>query len=240
MKEYTVKVIEFIQRTPTAATLRMEKPEDFTFKPGHWGYFTVEGDCGKVSRSLSFSSSPTEPHLEFTKRISDSDFCKNVEQLQKGNEVSFRGPMGNLVYEGGLDKVTFIAGGIGITPIRSILKYAVDKGIEGEKFLLYGNLNVVETAFADEIEQWEREDPGLKVIHVLNDPPQGWGGFTGFIDSRVIEASVPNLPDQTFYVSGPPPMVKAVAMCLDELGVHGDRVLKEELTGYEGMVWGVP
>ncbi len=236
MDEYTVKVIELIQRTPTAATLRMKKPEDFTFKPGQWGYFTVEGDCGKVSRSLSFSSSPTEPHLEFTKRNSDSDFCKNVEQLQKDDEVSYRGPMGNLVYEGSLDKVTFIAGGIGITPIRSILKHAVDKGIEGEKFLLYGNLNLEETAFADEIQQWEKNDPGLMVTHVLKDPPEGWDGFTGFIDSHIIEASVPDLPGQTFYVSGPPPMVNAVTTCLDELGIHRDRVYKEELEGYEGMV----
>jgi len=236
MNEYTVKVIELIQRTPSAATLRMDKPEGFTFKPGQWGYFTIEGDCGKVSRTLSFSSSPTEPHLEFTKRTSDSDFCKNVKQLQKGNEVSFQGPMGNLIYEGSLDKVTFLAGGIGITPIRSILKNAVDKDLAGEKFLVYGNLNVKETAFAEEIKQWEKEDPGLKVFHVLTEPPQGWDGFAGFIDSRIIEASVPDLPDQTFYVSGPPPMVKAVAMCLDELGVHRDRVLKEELTGYEGMV----
>lgn len=236
MNEYTIKVIERIQRTPTAATLRMEKPDGFTFKSGQWGYFTVEGDCGKVSRSLSFSSSPTEPYLEFTKRISNSDFCQTIVQLQKGGEVSFKGPMGNLVYEGGLDQVTFLAGGIGITPIRSIMKHAVDKRIAGEKFLLYGNLNVEEIAFAEEIKRWEKEDPDLKVIHILKDPPKGWGGFTGFINSSIIEASVPDLPGQTFYVSGPPPMVKAVAMCLDELGIHRDRVFEEELEGYEGMV----
>lgn len=236
MKEYTVKVIELIQRTPSSLTLRMDKPEGFTFKPGQWGYFTVDGESGKVSRSLSFSSSPTEPHLEFTKRISESDFCKNLEQLQNGDEVSFQGPMGNLIYEGGLDKVTFVAGGIGITPIRSILKNAVDKEIAGEKYLIYGNLNFEETAFADEIEDWERKDPNLTVIHVLQEPPEGWDGFTGFINSQVIEASVPELPDQTFYVSGPPPMVKAVATCLDELGIHRDKVFKEELEGYEGMV----
>jgi ferredoxin-NADP reductase len=236
MKEYTVKVIEIIHPTLSSTTLRINKPDGFTFKPGQWGYFTVEGDCGKVSRSLSFSSSPTEPYLEFTKRISNSDFCQTIVQLQKGGEVSFRGPMGSLVYEGGLDKVAFLAGGIGITPIRSILKHAVDKGIIGEKFLVYGNLSVEETAFAEEIKRWEKDDPGLKVTHVLHHPPEDWDGFTGFINSRVIEASVPDLPSQTFYVSGPPPMVKAVAMCLDELGIDRDRVFKEELEGYEGMV----
>ena len=235
MRDYTVKVIELIQRTPSAATLRMEKPEGFTFKPGQWGYFTVQGEKGEISRSLSFSSSPTEPYLEFTKRISESDFCQTVEKFQGGEEVTFSGPMGNLFYEGSLEKVTFIAGGIGITPIRSILKHAVDKGIGGEKFLLYGNLSVTETAFADEVKLWEEEDPGLKVIHVLKDPPEGWSGFSGFIDSHVIETSVPDLPGQTFYVSGPPPMVNAITACLDELGVDRGKVVKEELKGYETM-----
>jgi ferredoxin-NADP reductase len=236
MREYTVKVIELIQRTPSAATLRMEKPEGFTFKPGQWGYFTVQGKGGEISRSLSFSSSPTEPYLEFTKRISESDFCQIVEKLQNGDELSFRGPMGNLAYEGSLDKVTFIAGGIGITPIRSILQYLVDKGVPGQKHLIYGNHNVEDTAFADEIRQWEKADPELKVVHILQDPPEGWGGFSGFIDRTVIEKSVPDLPEQIFYVSGPPPMVRAVTACLDELGIDPGKVVKEELKGYEGMV----
>jgi ferredoxin-NADP reductase len=236
MQEHSVKVIELIQRTPSAATLRMEKPESFTFKPGQWGYFTVQGEAGGISRTLSFSSSPTEPYLEFTKRISESDFCRVVEKFSGGEDVTFSGPMGNLVYEGSLDKVTFIAGGIGITPIRSILQYLVDKGVPGQKHLIYGNHNVEDTAFADEIRLWEKADPELKVVHILQDPPEGWGGFSGFIDRTVIEKSVPDLPEQIFYVSGPPPMVRAVTACLDELGIDPGKVVKEELKGYEGMV----
>ena len=236
MNDYTAKVIEIIQATPSSVTVRMEKPKDFDFKPGQWGYFTILGKTGSVSRSLSFSSSPTEPYLEFTKRISESDFCKELENIREGDKVPFQGPMGSLVYEGGLEKVTFLAGGIGITPIRSILKNTVDRKIPGEKYLIYGNLNIEEAAFSEEIRQWEDTDPGLKVIHVLLDPHEGWNGFSGFIDSSIIEASVPDLPGQTFYVSGPPPMVEAVTAHLDDLGIHRDRVYKEELEGYEGMV----
>jgi len=236
MNKYTVKVIETLQTTPSSVTLRMEKPEDFDFKPGQWGYFTISAAKGSVSRALSFSSSPTEPHLEFTKRMSGSDFCMSLEKIQAGDRISFSGPMGNLVYEGGLAKVTFLAGGIGITPIRSILKNAVDRKIPGKKYLIYGNLNIEEAAFSDEIRQWEEADHGLKVIHVLLDPHESWDGFSGFIDSTIIEASVPDLPGQTFYVSGPPPMVKAVSAHLSDLGVHRDRVYREELEGYEGMV----
>jgi ferredoxin-NADP reductase len=236
MNKYTVRVIQLFQTTPSSVTLRMEKPEDFDFKPGQWGYFTIQAETGSVSRALSFSSSPTEPHLEFTKRMSGSDFCESLEEIRTGDRLSFTGPMGNLVYEGGLPKVTFLAGGIGITPIRSILKNAIDRKITGEKYLIYGNLNIEEAAFSEEIRQWEEADHGLKVIHVLLDPHEGWDGFSGFIDSAIIEASVPDLPRQTFYVSGPPPMVKAVTSHLDDLGIHRDRVYMEELEGYEGMV----
>jgi ferredoxin-NADP reductase len=236
MQEYTVKVIELIKQTPSATTIRMEKPEGFTFEPGQWGYFTLQDGQSAFSHPLSFSSSPTEPYLEFTKRISGSDFSKIVESFQGGEKITFSGPMGNLVYKGGLDKVTFIAGGIGITPIRSILKHAVDKGVTGEKFFLYGNHNVEDTAFADEIRQWEKADPGLKVVHVLIEPPADWTGYTGFINSTVIAESVPELDQQHFFISGPPPMVGAVTRCLDELGIDPGKVVKEELKGYETMV----
>jgi ferredoxin-NADP reductase len=236
MKEYTVKIVSLTKITPSAATLRMTKPEGFAYKPGQWGYFTVLKDGEKVSRSLTFSSSPTEPYLEFTKRLSDSLFCSTVEELKAGDTVSFKGPMGNLVYEGGLDKVTFLAGGIGITPVRSILKNAADKKIPGEKVLIYGNLNLEEIAFAGEIETWERDNPGLKVVHVLEKPPADWTGFTGFITADVIREAVTDLDAQAFFVSGPPAMVQAVTGALARLGIPDEKVIQEELTGYEGMV----
>jgi ferredoxin-NADP reductase len=236
MQEYKVRVIETIHTTPTSITLRMEKPEGFDFKPGQWGYFTIQVEPEKLSHPLSFSSSPTEPHLEFTKRMSGSDFCRRLERMKAGDSISFSGPMGNLVYDGGLAKVTFLAGGIGITPVRSILKNAVDKKIPGEKNLIYGNLNIEEAAFSEEIRQWEEADHGLKVTHVLLDPHEGWNGFSGFIDRTVIEASVPDLHGQVYYISGPPPMVKAVSVHLDDLGIHEQRILTEELEGYEEMV----
>ena len=236
MREYTVKVIELIKQTPSATTLRMEKPEGFTFQPGQWGLFTVPGREGTVSRSLSFSSSPTEPYLEFTKRISGSDFCQIIENLQGGEEITFKGPMGNLVYEGGLEKVTFLAGGIGITPIRSIMQYLVDKSISGEKYLVYGNHCPEEIAFSNDVQSWQEADPELEVIHVLEKPPEGWTGASGFINSSIIAETVPDLNEQHFFVSGPPPMVRAVTTCLDELGVDPGKVMKEELKGYETMV----
>lgn len=236
MNEFILEVIETIQRTPMSTSVRMDKPVGFLYSPGQWAQFTLEMGGGEESKPLSLSSSPTEPFLEFTKRISDSPFSQAISGLKPGDRILLKGPAGNLVYTGGMEKVTFIAGGIGITPIRSILKYLMDNRVEGTKLFLYGNLSVEETAYRDEIRQWEAQDPGLKVIYVLEKPPEGWDGPTGFINSRIIEESVPDLAEQTIYISGPPLMVNAVSGALDELEIPMEHRILEKLEGYEGMV----
>ena len=236
MNEYPLEVTGIIKRTPMSTSVRMAKPEGFSYQPGQWAQFTLDAGGGKESKPLSPSSSPTESYLEFTKRISGSAFSQAISRLQPGDQVKLKGPVGNLVYTGGLDPVTFIAGGIGITPIRSILKYLADNRVGGKKIFIYGNLSVEETAFREEIESWEAQDPELTVIHVLEKPSEGWTGYTGFINSRIIEESVPDLHKQTFYVSGPPPMVNAINKAMDDLNISPERRVTEKLEGYESMV----
>jgi ferredoxin-NADP reductase len=236
MNEYTLEVMDTIKRTPMSTSVRIAKPEGFDYLPGQWAQFTLAVGGGKESKPLSLSSSPTESFLEFTKRISGSDFSGAVNNLRPGDTVRLKGPAGNLVYTGGLEFVTFIAGGIGITPIRSILKYMADKEVKGRKIFLYGNLSVEETAYREEIEIWEAQDPEMTVVHVLEQPPDGWSGPTGFINRQVIEESVPDLSAYTFYVSGPPPMVNAINGALDQLNIVQEKRVTEKLEGYEGMV----
>jgi ferredoxin-NADP reductase len=236
MNEYTLEVTGAIKRTPMSTSVRMKKPDGFTYMPGQWAQFTIDVEGGKESKPLSLSSSPTEPYLEFTKRISDSAFSQAISNLQPGDQVKLNGPVGNLVYTGGIDLVTFIVGGIGITPVRSILKYLADNRVGGKKTFLYGNLSVEETAYLEEIDSWEAMDPDLTVIHVLEKPPEGWTGYSGFINSRIIKESVPDFAAQTFYVSGPPAMVNAINGALDQLKIVSDKRVTEKLEGYEGML----
>ena len=132
--------------------------------------------------------------------------------------------------------MTFMAGGIGITPIRSIMKYLADTGDQEQKTLLYACRSLEECAFLDEIRLWESGDPGLTVIHTLEQPHEGWNGPTGFITNEMIEGHIPDLDEQLFFVSGPPAMVGCVVDCFNDLNVPSERVTLEELTGYEGMV----
>jgi len=236
MNEYTVKVTEVIQRTPKAVSIRMEKPVDFDYKPGQWALISLEVDGELGNRPLSFSSSPTEDFLDFTKGITRSSFSRAVQETKPGDSITLKGPAGTLVYKGGAPKVTFIAGGIGITPIRSIMKYLADTDEQGQKTLLYANHSPKETAFSDEIELWKSGDLNLSVINSFVQPPEGWTGPTGFITPEMIQEFIPHLNEQLFFVSGPPAMVGCVMDCFADLEVPKERVTLEELTGYEGMV----
>jgi ferredoxin-NADP reductase len=236
MKEYKVKVIEVIKRTPTAVSIRMEKPEGFVHEPGQWAVFSIKVNDSLESRPLSFSSSPTEKFLEFTKGITGSAFSAAVLKFKPGDLITFKGPAGVLVYKGGEPKVTFMAGGIGITPVRSILKYLFDTGDTGQKTLLYASRNYEETAFLEEIRQWGSNNVGLDLVQAYEQPPEGWGGPTGFITPEMIQEHIPDLSKQKFFVSGPPAMVGAVMNCFKTLEVPDSRVKLEELKGYEGMV----
>jgi len=236
MKDYSVEVIEVIQRTPTAASIRMDRPDGFEYDPGQWAQFSLEVNDGLETRPLSFSSSPTEGFIEFTKGITRSAFSRAVQECEPGDTIHLKGPAGVLTYKGGDPKVTFMAGGIGITPLRSILKYLTDTGDAGLKTLLYASRNPEETAFLDEIKQWKSTDPNFTVVQAYEQPPEGWSGPVGFITNEMIADNIPDMGEQRFFVSGPPAMVGCVMDCFIDLKIPKERVQLEELTGYEGMV----
>ncbi|TNF50893.1 xylene monooxygenase [bacterium] len=236
MKEYTTTVTEVISRTPTCKSVRMESPSGFQYQPGQWAKVTPLPENNVESKPLSFSSSPTEPYLEFTKRISQSDFSAVIDHLVPGDTVRFRGPAGNLICTGTEKRVVFIAGGIGITPVRSILRYLYDQEISGEHCLLYANSNIDEIAFGDEFEKLQDEKQSFKIVNILADPPEGWKGHRGFLTLEIIRECVPDIAEQTVFLCGPPKMVECLEEYLAEMKVPADQIRKERLEGYEEMV----
>ena len=236
MNKYISKVIEVIRRTPTSKSIRFERPEGFEYDAGQYGIFTPLPDEPDLSKPLSFSSSPSEPFLEVTKRISPSDYSTAIDGLKTGSEVVFAGPAGHLTRRGDNGPVVFVAGGIGITPVRSILRYLEDRGTRGKRALVYANHCLEEIAFGEELERMKEVNPSLELIHVLQDPPVGWQGFTGFITTRLIKSAVPDVAERTVFLCGPPLMVSSLEGILTELRVPREKVRKEQLVGYGSLV----
>ncbi len=236
MEKYASVVIEVIRRTPAGKSVRFGKPEGFEYEAGQYCIFTPLPGESDLSKPLSFSSSPSEPFLEVTKRISSSDYSAAIDGLIVGSEVAFAGPAGRLTYEGGNGMVVFIAGGIGITPVRSILRYLEDTGVPEKRVLFYANQCLEEIAFREELERMREENPLFELVHILQDPPKGWKGPTGFITPELIEGLVTDEAVQTVFLCGPPPMVSVLERFLVELEIPSEKIRKEKLVGYGTLV----
>lgn len=230
MQKITFKTT-FEEKVPLVgdlASFRFAKPEGFTYEAGQWFTITIPSADGPLKKPFTYSSSPTEPFLQVTTRLSGSDFKKALDSMPAGTEVEMQGVFGNFTLKPGLTKLAFLAGGVGVTPIRSILRYLVDTGGGGlEVVVFYGNPNEDSIPFKQEFDEFEQALPGVRVVHVLTQPSDEWSGYRGFITSEVIGQELGDATAWTFYTSGPPPMVAAMRKALDELGIPKEQQVEE-------------
>ena len=130
-------------------------------------------------------------------------------------------------------KLVFMAGGTGITPFRSMLKYLLDMHQRRDIVLLYANRTADEIAYKDILSEAQTK-LGIKVFCTLTNTkaiPRNWPGFVGRIDERVIRAAVPDYKERTFYVSGSLDMVRAYEHILKNMRVRHDQIKKDLFPG---------
>ncbi len=226
--EYRTEFLESVVRTPTAVSYRFTRPDGFNFTAGQ--FMIVDLGDG-LSHPLSLSCSPEENRfIEFTKRMSDSDFSKYLQALKKGDTITVNGPMGKFCFTDSSDTTVMIAGGIGITPMISMLASLAKKKHQGKVILLYGNLNSEDIAFRQELENLGLTD--FRTIHVMEDTEGIDDAYQGFITADIISREVKDLSNSTYMVSGPPAMVEAIKKALSSLDVAGDRIRFDVFLGY--------
>jgi ferredoxin-NADP reductase len=228
--EYSVTFIESVKRTPTAVSYRFSRPAGFFFAAGQ--YLIVDLGDG-LRHPLSLSEAPAETgFLEFTKRLTGSAFCDRLQRLVAGGTFKVKGPAGHFTMDGSEQSLVLLVGGIGITPIRSILKsLAGQPSPPAKTILIYGNLNAEDIAFRDELEGLVL--PGYRLVHVLADPQGVVGAYQGYITAEIVAAAVADLERATLMVSGPPVMVGAMQKNLAGLGVASGQVRTDIFLGYE-------
>ena len=130
-------------------------------------------------------------------------------------------------------KLVFIAGGIGITPFRSMLKYLLDSHQRRDIILFYANRTADEIVYKDVLSVVYAK-LGVKTFYTLTDTaaiPRNWPGFTGRITEQMILQTVPDYEERTYYLSGPPDMVKAYEQVLKNLHVSNDQIKKDYFPG---------
>jgi ferredoxin-NADP reductase len=234
VQELNLKVKEIIPRTYNVQSFRLELDAPLEFKAGQF-MKVILGEGKDLEHYLSFSNSPTEKgYIEFTKKISDSKFSHALCALKAGDNVKVQAPFGKFTLEGiDAPKIAFLSGGIGITPIRSMMKYAADANLGKDMVLLYANRTIKDIAFRDDLNAIQRQYPRLKVVHVLCESEPGFKCSVGVINSEIVKGDIPDYLERKFFLCGPPGMVEAMKKILaDELALPKEYIITENFAGY--------
>ncbi len=207
------------------------------FKPGQFvnvklinpPYTDAEGN----DRYFSIISRPNaEESISIATRISQSAFKRFLLEAPFGAEVNLGEPMGEFLLSGSPSgQVVFIAGGIGIAPFVSILRYAKEENLGYKITLIYSNKDKESTAFLEELEDYKKEDPNFNLILTMTADPD-WLGEKRTIDAQFIKDYTKNPESFVYFVSGPPAMVQNITDVLLNLGVKGRNIKTDSLTGY--------
>jgi ferredoxin-NADP reductase len=231
--QFETQVIESAQNTVSSRSIRFCRPQGFDYLPGQFIILKLNGLQGKIEKPLSLSSSPTEDFLQVTKRLTGHEFSNALLSLKTGASLSFSGPYGNFTFSGEHGKVAMLSGGIGITPLRSMIKYCTDRSLPADIFLFYSNRQEDDIPFRDEFDGLIAKNPNLTIINTLTRPGPSWKGRIGRIDADMIKELLPNYADWTFYSSGPQRMVDSMLLLLKELGIPEKQARKEYFPGYD-------
>lgn len=217
-----------------------EKPTGFQFKPGQFANLTLlnppETDAEGNVRTFSVASAPLEEDLMFATRMRDTAFKRVLRTMPLGTEITLAGPFGSFTLHSDSSRPgVFIAGGIGITPFRSMILNASKSRSPHRLLLIYSNRRPEDAAFLQELEGIEKENTRYRLIGTmtrLQESRQKWAGRTGLLDKRMLSERMYDLKDSICYVAGPPTMVSAIGHALSELGISEDAIRCEEFAGY--------
>lgn len=218
---------------------RFEPSHPVSFLPGQfmqWELPHRNPDDRGVRRFFTISSSPTERYIMLTTKFAEpsSTFKTALRALNERDEMVASGIAGEFTLpdDDGTTPCVFIAGGIGVTPFRSMIKYMLDKKLSRPITLLYSNKTGEDIAFKplfDEAVQagW------LKAVYTITEAiPYGWRGRTGYITADMIRDEVPDYKQRLFYISGPQPMVNAFVQLLSDMDIPRDRIKTDYFPGY--------
>ena len=212
--------------------------EEVDFRPGQYFFVTLpslgDDDDKGLRRHITVVTSPNEKGvLGFAARMRDSAFKRTLRELPVGTEVEVEPPKGKFsLPEDPSRPLVFVAGGIGITVFRSMLRYIHEERLPYRMTLIYSNRDRESTAFLDELRELEDTLPDFRLILTMTQDP-GWDGETRKVDAQFVKDYLgEELNQHLFLVAGPPAMAEDVQTALQEAGVQDENIIAERYSGY--------
>jgi len=240
MGSYIVKLKDRRQAAEGTMACYFEKPEGFNFAGGQSIDLTLldppETDAKGNTRALSLASAPHEPLIMVATRQRDTAFKRVLKNLPPGSQAKFEGPFGSMTLHRKITRpAVILAGGIGITPFRSMLCQAVNAHTGHRLILFYSNRTPGDAAFLAELQDLARQHSGFSLVATVTNPEKAgssWDGERGYINADMLKRHVGNLPEPVYYTAGPPAMVAAMKQILKDAGADEDDIRSEDFAGY--------
>ena len=214
-------------------------PRDFKYKPGQFMEWTLgkeNSDSRGNRRYFTIASAPTEHNIRLGIKFNQrsSTFKKALLSMGNDSEIIASQLAGDFVLpNGSWQKCVFIAGGIGITPFRSMLKYLLDTRKPRPITLFYANKSIDDIVYKDILDRADRE-LGIRTIYAITDKrntPPNWTGWVGRLTPEIIRSTVPDFRNCTFYLSGPRGMVDSFKDSLRRLNIQNSRIKTDYFAG---------
>jgi ferredoxin-NADP reductase len=236
-KPVILQLLRAERQTHDSVSLRFRVTGSQTLRgrPGQFFTFDWLLDGQKLSRSYSISSSPTQTgfvEIAVKKQPEGRVSCFLNERAAIGLTVEARGPLGRFCFqETEHKKIALFAGGSGITPLISILRYIDDLCLDTKATLFYSVRTKRDIIFEGELERLKTRLPNLRLVVILTKPDAGWSGPTGHLRGELISSYLDEVSNHTFFLCGPEGYMNHVTELLKSLGVDEQRILQERFGG---------
>ncbi|MCL4746645.1 MAG: FAD-dependent oxidoreductase [Burkholderiaceae bacterium] len=213
------------------------KPQGFEFRAGQFADYTLidppETDAEGNTRGFSLVQAPFEPDLVAATRMRDTAFKRVLKDLPIGTELKLDAPYGDFtLHKTASTPAVFIIGGIGVTPVRSMIAQASHDKTGHKITLLHASRTPADLPLKADFERLAKDNPNFIYVMVVESPTSDWRGERGRVTAEMVKKYVPDLSKPIYYLSGPEGMVKAMRQLLTDLEVNEDNIRTEEFTGY--------
>ncbi|MBI2135264.1 xylene monooxygenase [Candidatus Woesearchaeota archaeon] len=224
--EHKLKIIGVIDETHDTKTFRIERLPGIDFFPGQFFMVRFPND-ETFKRAYSIASSPTDKgFLDITMNLI-GEFTKKLWECKAGDYLIFTGPYGKFFFNEDMKQdLVLIGGGLGITPLRSIIRYCASKNLSNKIKLIYSVKTPDAIVFKDELEDFKEKNSNYDFVFTITrpEPEHDWNGKTGRVDEKLLSNNIEDMENSLFFLCGPLEFVKDTRAMLEKLGAKKERI----------------
>src|SRR3989338_2320809 len=225
VNEYKVRIKEIIDEAPDVKTFRVERPP-CEFFPGQ--FFMVRFENNEIlKRAYSVASSPlNKEYIDITMNLV-GQFTSRLWKLDVGDNLVFAGPYGKFYFNDTMKQnLVLIGGGLGITPLMSIIRYCHDKRLGNKINLVYSVKSSKDIIYWNEVEQISKDNFDFESVVTVTRPQEdeGWHKRKGRVDRELLKQNIVDIWNSLFFICGSLEFSKSIIGMLEELGVKREQI----------------